>query len=155
MKTPIQVLRVIDPRVLDSPEFVDLFRRGYSESKFRIDADAARRCVRDEIAASDSKMLLFVARSSAHGLCGFAIAVRSGDPLMPVAQVPHFFADAPGARAALTRTGFDYLTSCGEKEVAIHNMTGATDQAHMRMFRKFADGNVEASLILYQLKVRQ
>jgi hypothetical protein len=146
----VQAFRVTDPSVLDWPEVVALFERSFADPKFRMDGEAIREAMKTDL--PDGVLELWIARAPQHGLCGMVVLTIPSHPISPFSQVIHFVAEVPMARRALTDACFVHLREKGVKSVAIHNVTGATDDAHLRMFRRYAEGQVMASLIVYELR---
>ena len=148
----VEVFAICNPEALDRPEAVALFHRCFANPKFEQDADEVREFLRDELAEGNENIRLWVASTPQHGFCGMSLVTFGGAPLTPHPYVAHFVAEVPEAREPLTAATFRFLRESGHESVAIINVTGRSDRAHMRLFRKFVSGRVSGSVIVYRLE---
>jgi hypothetical protein len=147
----VRAYEIWNPEALDRPDMVALFARAFADPKFGIDADDAREHLQLSLRTRGATDRLFVASDSVHGLCGISIVTLGVDALSPLPWVSHFVAERKGAREPLVEVTLKSIKEAGFDKLALHNATGASDLAHMRLFRRHIKGAVMGSLIIYEL----
>jgi len=147
----VRVYEIWNPASLDRPDMAALFDRCFADPKFGIDSDAAREYLKASLGSRDPTDKVFVASSREHGLCGLSIVTLGVYPLSPLPWVSHFVAEKRAVREPLVAATLKSIADAGYKKLAIHNATGASDIAHMRIFRRHMKGAVMGSLIIYEL----
>ncbi len=146
-----KVFEIWKPEALDRPEIVALFHRCFAHPKFERDADEVRLFVREQLEDGGEGVRLWVASAPQHGFCGMSLMTLGGNALEPDPCITHFVAEIPEAREPLAAANFKFLRENGFEKFSIVNMTGRSDAAHMRLFRKFVSGKVSGSVIVYEL----
>ncbi len=152
MSGKAEVFPIWNPEALERPEIVALFHRSFAAPKFEQDADEVREFIRGELAEGGENLRLWVASTPQHGFCGMSLMTLGGAPLSPHPYLAHFVAEVPEVREPLVAATFRFVKEGGYKKVAIVNVTGRSDEAHMRLFRRFASGSVMGSVIFYRLE---
>jgi len=148
----VRAYEIWNPAALDSPGIVNLFARAFADPKFGIDADDVREYLKESLGAKDTTDKVFVVSSVEHGYCGLSIVTLGVYPLAPLPWITHFVAEQRSAREPLVEVTLKSIAGAGFKRLALHNATGASDEAHQRLFRRHMKGAVKGSLIVYDLE---
>jgi hypothetical protein len=148
----VRAYEIWNPAALDNPSVVALFARAFADPKFGIDADDVRGYLKASLSTKEPTDKVFVASSTKHGYCGLSIVTLETYPLSPLPWVTHFVAEKRAAREPLVDATLKAIAGAGFTRLALHNATGASDLAHMRLFRRHVKGAVMGSLIIYELE---
>lgn len=154
MAAHVNVFRITDPATLDWLEVRALFDRAFADPKFGIDAEATRKHLQLKLGTGEGLFYIWVAQSAQHGLCGLILVATGTFPLSPHPYIAHLFVDEPAAREPLMHYGVSFVASLGYRSIAVVNMSGKSDAAYLRLFRKFGAGEVKGSVIVYEIGER-
>lgn len=149
------VYRVLNTALFDSEEVIALFDRAFPEkNKFGIDAAQMLEFLKRDVSESDPWLLVWLAHHPRHGWCGFSIVTYTPTPVSPNPCIAHLHCDIPECRDPLVSAGFTWALSKGIGHCTIVNATGRSDEAHLRLFRKFGKGERIGTLINYDIRDR-
>lgn len=162
---PAHAIRVTQPAFFDLPEIKALFRRAFDEggNEARFDTSSAdtlaylKEHIRDpgeKGTGVDNWLVCFVVLHKDAGFCGFVIACYTPWPMCQNCCLAHFHLERGDCREALLNKAFGWAYGHGLTKISLTNATGRSDEAHMRLFRRFGRGKVNGSVIVYDLEDR-
>ncbi len=152
MTTPIKVVAITDGGIMRSPRMREFIARCYADPKFDTDPDELCEFLAVELECKPPPVKLFVAVDETRGPCGMSLAVLVTNVLSPYPWINHFVAECPEARDPLVEATLGCFRSLGFKKLSVYNATGASDDVHRRLYRKFAKGTVRGSHIVYEME---
>jgi hypothetical protein len=152
MTTPIKVVAVTEGDAMRAPRMRAFIARCYGDSKFDVDPEALCDFLAIELESQEEWVKLFIAIDEESGPCGMSLVVVSVDPLSPNPWVSHFVAEKRGAFGPLLDASVGYVRERGFRKISVYNATGASDQAHLRMCKRWGKGEARGSLIVYELE---
>ena len=152
MSEPIKAVVVKSGLAMLCTEMRELFARCYADPKFDVDSEVLCDWLATELDSPANWIKLFVAQDEQGKLCGMSLVVLSVDPLSPYPWINHFVAEKRGARDPLVEATLGCIRARGFTKLSLYNMTGASDEAHLRVFRKHATGRVRCSVIDYEME---
>jgi hypothetical protein len=151
MSAEVRIFELYRPHALDRPGIVNLFNRCYANEKFDADPDEVRAFVQQHLEDGDKDIRLWVASTDQHGYCGLSILQTGTCPFCPYPWISHFVAEVPQVREPLLDATIFGVVEEGHGSVSILNAMDCSDQAHMRLYRKYGTGKVKGSVIVYEI----
>ena len=146
----MRILEIRNPGAFQTDLARDLYERAFRNPEHG-DSGATLKWSM-EFAANDA-VSIFFAMDDYGKLTGLMILEDSSDPFVGAPWVLHFYAEGAAETAALTEQIRSWMHSRGRKKVRILNRTGRSDEAHMRLFRKFGtEGRRLGGLIEYEVE---
>lgn len=152
MPEGFRILKLTHPEQLDDEELRFLFKRAFSEPRFRVNADELIDFVKEQFAGEDCRIHVWVGMSDTDGACGLGIVTTWTYPLAPYPWIVHFHSEIKHFRSPLLFAMFDWLQAHGHNEFFTHNVSHLNDRAFAGLFSNWATAEVLGSLVLIEMR---
>ena len=145
----VRVLQMRNPEAVASSIVQELFSRAFKKDEHGDAIEAWEWCNQF---LQHPGMAFLVALDEESSLVGMAVGLDERNVWNPDPFVLHIYSEGRDVFNALLSALREWAFSRGASKLGCINMTGHSDEAHMRSIREFAEGSIVGSLISYDLK---
>ncbi len=135
----MEIIRIYEPEVFQY--LGDLFERAFTDSPRPEQAAAWCRA----FVSSDAVRIWTTSEVS-----GLAIVERGDEVFAPPATIAHFYSEDSETRHLLCTEICRWMEEEDLEEIVAWNQTGRSDEAHIRLFRRYLKGRKSGGVIRYE-----
>jgi hypothetical protein len=143
-----RIVRLTNPAAFERAEVQDLFQKAFETNALVKFEDATEELV---LLTADPLVAMLIGAEKGK-LAGLSIAILPHSRLAPLPAVYHFYSGGSAKlREALIDATVDFFLQAGYTRFWATNMTGDSDEAYVKLFRKAGKAERVCSMLVFKI----